>query len=429
MTAMRRGACPSLSAPMPTGDGLLVRLNPRDSALSPRQLGELARAAARFGNGMLEITSKGSLQIRGLTVASAPELAMFVDGLGIDARVGVPVETAPLAGLDPEEIADPRPLAEAIRARIEQSGLTARLGPKVSVVVDGGGRSMLGGVKADVGLTAKRGAGRDGDGANRWRLALGGDAAGATLVATIDEAVACDAVLEKLAQIAALGRTARGRDLLQHIETSHSLAPPSGAQAQTSEVSSIRGDERTRTTLPFGTPLPLADSRLALRIALPFGAIDAATLAAFADTLATIGIDNLRLSPDRSLLLLCANAATAAAAKALADTTHQLITDTTDPRLAIVACAGAPACASGHFATRAYADDIAHEAAALLAPGAKLHLSGCDKRCAEPAGPSIAIIGRQDGCAIVANGTSVPPALREYLARRGLLGAHDRRAS
>ncbi len=31
----RRGACPALSAPMQTGDGLLVRLNPVAGGLSP----------------------------------------------------------------------------------------------------------------------------------------------------------------------------------------------------------------------------------------------------------------------------------------------------------------------------------------------------------------------------------------------------------
>ena len=32
----RRGACPALSAPMHTGDGLLVRLNPVAGGLSPK---------------------------------------------------------------------------------------------------------------------------------------------------------------------------------------------------------------------------------------------------------------------------------------------------------------------------------------------------------------------------------------------------------
>jgi len=36
---MRRGACPALSAPMQTGDGLLVRLNLAEGGMTPGELG------------------------------------------------------------------------------------------------------------------------------------------------------------------------------------------------------------------------------------------------------------------------------------------------------------------------------------------------------------------------------------------------------
>jgi precorrin-3B synthase len=477
MTAVapvRRGACPSLSAPMETGDGLLVRLNPVDSSITPVQLAEIARAAGRFGNGMLEITARGSLQIRGLTDASARLLADFVDGLGIDVRTGVPVETAPLAGLDPQEIADPRPLAAAIRAGIARLELADRLGPKVSVVVDGGGRSMLDGVKADVRLTAEMQGG-----VLVWRLALAGNAAGARVIAMLAEAEARDAVVEHLSRLAGLGKSGRARDLLGNLEASSLVSPPSGlpaisrgeiaqianacshtsASAATSQalalsaratlpISPLEGGpkdgrdrrlapsgrteggvtERDAAVLAFGTPIPLTDSRIALRIAMPFGAIESAALAHFADTLVSLDVAELRLCPERSLLILCATEAQAVSALSVARRAG-LITDAADPRLAIVACAGAPACASGHYATKALAEAVASEAPHLLPIGAKLHLSGCDKRCAEPSGPSVALIGREHGCAIVANGTSVPPALREYLQRWSSTSAHDRQAS
>lgn len=98
----RRGACPALSAPMQTGDGLLVRLNPVAGGLSPKQLIGLGESALRHGNGIMEVTARGSLQIRGLTAESARLLAAEVDALGIAVRSGVPVETGPLAGIDPD---------------------------------------------------------------------------------------------------------------------------------------------------------------------------------------------------------------------------------------------------------------------------------------------------------------------------------------
>ena len=39
---LRRGECPTLAAPMQTGDGLLARLNPVDGGLTPAQLIGLA---------------------------------------------------------------------------------------------------------------------------------------------------------------------------------------------------------------------------------------------------------------------------------------------------------------------------------------------------------------------------------------------------
>ena len=122
----------------------------------------------------------------------------------------MPVEVPPLAGLDPDEIADPRPLAQAIRAAISDAGLSRRLGPKVSVVVDGGGQIDLGSVLADLRLTA----GRRRTGAI-WRIAIAGDAQtaepmGAT---TFDGAVGF--AVELLTQIADLGHQGRAKDLVK----------------------------------------------------------------------------------------------------------------------------------------------------------------------------------------------------------------------
>ena len=63
----RRGACPSLDQPMVTGDGLLVRLTLATRALSPAQWTALTTAAATHGNGRMEISRRGNLQLRGLT--------------------------------------------------------------------------------------------------------------------------------------------------------------------------------------------------------------------------------------------------------------------------------------------------------------------------------------------------------------------------
>ncbi|MET0941835.1 MAG: precorrin-3B synthase [Mesorhizobium sp.] len=205
---MIRGACPTLSAPMATGDGLLIRLVPARGGFTPPQLVGLAEAAFRYGNSILEVTARGSLQIRGLEDHTVLPLAAEIDALGIVVRTGVPVETGPLAGLDPSETADPRPLADTIRSALEATDLPERLGPKVSVVVDGGGRLHLDGIIADVRLTAT-GCGRN----IAWNLAIGGTAETAMPIASLHEEKAGKAAVLVLAAIAEIGRQGRARDL------------------------------------------------------------------------------------------------------------------------------------------------------------------------------------------------------------------------
>ena len=66
-----RHACPALSAPMETGDGLLVRFLPTAPVPVDALIG-LCDAARAHGNGVIEITARGSVQVRGLSPRSAP---------------------------------------------------------------------------------------------------------------------------------------------------------------------------------------------------------------------------------------------------------------------------------------------------------------------------------------------------------------------
>ena len=59
--AFARGACPGLSAPMQTGDGLLARLVPAGPIPLDAFVG-LCEAARAHGNGIMEISARGSIQ-------------------------------------------------------------------------------------------------------------------------------------------------------------------------------------------------------------------------------------------------------------------------------------------------------------------------------------------------------------------------------
>ena len=341
---------------MATGDGLLARLRVKHGRLTPNQLSEIAALAAQHGNRLVEITARGNLQVRGLTAAATPDFAAAVRET-IQIEDGLVVETPPLAGDDPGEIADPRPLAAAIAALAGPLG--TRLGPKVTVVVDGGGQMTRSALKADIRLTAIT---RD-----RWALAIA-DQPQAEL-AGLDAPAAVADILQKLA---ALGPQARGADL---------VAPQKPAQlADTPPIG--------RFTRRTGT---------ATGIALPFGASDAASLIALATLGAQSGVPEFRLAPHHALLAMDAPEGFDAAAATLG-----FITDPADPRLRISACIGSAGCASGFFPARA----LAAKLASALPTERQLHVSGCAKGCAHPRRAALTLVGRPDGYGLVIAGTA-----------------------
>src|SRR5437868_9892979 len=100
----RRGACPGLSTPMATGDGLLVRIRSKEG-ISLDVLTALCDAARQHGNGIIEISARGSIQVRGLTPRSAKPFARAIANLGIADKCSVAVIADPLRE-DPEALID-----------------------------------------------------------------------------------------------------------------------------------------------------------------------------------------------------------------------------------------------------------------------------------------------------------------------------------
>ncbi len=151
---MKRGWCPTLYDPMPTGDGLLVRVKPPGARLSPGQARALAEACGRYGNGVLELTQRGNVQIRGLSDATTGPFAASLFAAGLASPPAVERRRAvmppPLLGDDPGLAAD----AAAVTARLERAfaedpRLEALPG-KFAVQVDAGG--VLGGRPAAASL-------------------------------------------------------------------------------------------------------------------------------------------------------------------------------------------------------------------------------------------------------------------------------------
>ena len=75
------GRCPGALRPMMSGDGLVLRLRPRLARFTRDQVLGICDAAQRHGAGVIDITSRANLQLRGIADADWPVLlARFGDG-------------------------------------------------------------------------------------------------------------------------------------------------------------------------------------------------------------------------------------------------------------------------------------------------------------------------------------------------------------
>jgi precorrin-3B synthase len=376
---------------MPTGDGLLARLLPIETIPLPA-FAALCEAARTYGNGIVEVTSRGSIQVRGLSETSAPQFADAIAARDIAAEDGVPVLCNALAGLDAAEIFDSTSFTKDLRQRIAQGALAARLSPKVSIVIDGGGAIGLDAVAADIRLRAAR---RHGD--VMLDVSVGGDDSRASQIGSIVPADGVEAVICLLDVIARHGREARARDMLA-AEGAAAFRPALNEALLAPLEPHLRENERST---PIDT-FRLHDGTLAVGIGLAFGHADSKALERLVDAANAAGAIGLRTAPGRSLLAvgLAPDSARTFAARAQS---LDFITRADDPRRKVTACAGAPICASAHIASRALAPAIAAEAAAAL--DGTIHISGCAKGCAHAAAADLTIVGTAEGCAIIANGS------------------------
>jgi len=400
-TPRRRGACPGLSAPMPTGDGLLVRLMPIGGISLPA-FAAMCSAARMHGNGVIEITSRGSVQVRGLSADSAPRFAAEIGALGIAAAEGVPVLSNPLAGIAAAEILDAGALAADLRRAL---ALPARLGAKVSIIIDGGGAPGLDAVAADIRLRAEAT-----NGGAAFQLSVGGDAVSAAALGMVAAEHGIKAVTRLLDVLATHGRNARMRDVLVTEGTAafraaiaDLLVPFARPRASGDPLpdSRLRGNERRE---PIGIH-PLRDGSLACGVGLAFGHADAASLERLVDAAGAAGAAELRAAPGRTLMTIGLAPETAAAFVAAAEKLG-FIVRAGDQRRKVVACAGAPICASAHIAARTLAPDVAARAAPYGDGTSIIHISGCAKGCAHAAPAALTVVGTAGGCALIAHGSA-----------------------
>jgi precorrin-3B synthase len=400
--------CPGVLRFTEAADGHLARVRLPGGFVTAGQLRALARLAGELGDGRIELTSRGNVQLRALAVPDAARLTDELAAAGLlpslDHDRVRNVLASPLAGLDggPGLAGVVGALDAGLCARPRLAGLSGRF---LFAVDDG--RGDVAGLGADVTAVVRA------DGASVNGLAVGGPAVGrypARGVAPAagrppDRGDQADAIAAAMLAFAeaflderdALGLAAwriaglpGGPDRVRAVVAGRLGLSPAPAAAQggghspgpaARPVGVIGGcaagaGGRGRPGADQGGSADEGGAAVALLA--PLGRLTVAQVGWLADRVSGAPA---RVTPWRGVVLPGQADPAAVLSQAAA---HGFGVDERSPWLRVTACAGRPGCASALADVQADALSFA-----VRWPGRIVHVSGCARHCGRPAATEI----------------------------------------
>ncbi|PPD41157.1 MAG: precorrin-3B synthase [Methylocystis sp.] len=399
-----KGWCPTTHRPMPSNDGLLIRAKVIGSRIAAGQLAAIAAISADCGNGLVDLSQRAQLQLRGVSDATLAEARRRLGAAGLlpsDAfaeRV-TNIVASPLAGLEARAAFDSNALARDLARALQADERLRALPAKFLFAIDGGGDLAIDDIDADIRI----------QGAAEGRVAV--RAAGAPDRAVIvDER---DAVVTAV-RLAHAFIALRGEDF--ELRRMSRLIAVLGYDALLHEarLAAQNHEQRASARSDFLGARETGDVCFA-GVAAPSGRWRAQELSELAEIAAAHGRGELRLTPWRAFLL---PAQTPDAAQRMIATARilDLIVSHDDPRLALVACPGAPECPQAQGETRTHLARLAPLAQKLAGrDGVGLHVSGCAKGCARPGAAPVTLVANGGLFNLIENGRASDAPLLQGL--------------
>lgn len=361
--------CPGALSTHQAADGALARVRLPGGAITPPQMHILATTAAELGNGSIELTSRGNVQLR--AVRDTATFAVRLADIGLlpspsHERVRN-ILASPLSGRV-DGLTNVRPMVEQLDQALCARPELAQLPGRTLFALDDG-RGDVAALAPDFGVRAIS--------QERYALLLAGADSGIRVpskevVATLIDAAQCFLDL----------RDDEWR-LTELVDGSARVAAALGLSAETPQ----EFDDPTATP-PIGW-LPQRDGSVALGGALALGLLDAR----LGEFLAAID-KPLVVTPWRSLLVFDLDEDTAeTVVRVLAP--MGLIFDANSPWVDASSCVGSQGCGKAHADVRA--DLTEAVGAGAVASGGRQHWSGCERRCGRPTGPVTDVIAGPTG--------------------------------
>lgn len=334
---VRADACPGVFAPHDAADGPLARVRLPGGAVSAAQLRALAECAEECGDGDLHLTSRGNVQLRGVT---RPGLAARLTDAGLlpspsHERVRN-VLASPLSGVR-GGLADVRGLAASLDVLVCATPELASLPGRFLFAFDDG-RGDVAGEGADV----------------CWR-ALDADT-GTLLLAGGDTG----------------RRVARADAVATLVEVALEFGRVRGSAWRVAELDdpAWRGTAVPRADIEVPAGLIERDGGRAAGVVPRFGQLTAGQARALAE------FGPALVTPWKSLVL----------PDVPADVFERL--GFGGVALGTTACIGRPGCAKSRADVRADA---------VFRPGLRAHFSGCERRCGKPSQSHVDVVAEADG--------------------------------
>lgn len=427
-------------------DGGLARIRVPGGALTARQLRVVAAAARELGSGVIELTSRANLQVRGLppqdgeplpAVRPAPGDAHVPD----DARRPSPasdlavrlaaagllpsathervrnIVASPLAGRAPASLLDVRPLVSELDGELRARPALADLPGRFLFALDDGSGDMAA-LGADVTLLPVDPVDASVDDVSEVALLLAGADRG--LRAPVSSGVTG---MLAVAEAFLAERAEQGSGAWRLAELTDGPGRVSARVLGTEPALRLSAPAVRRAwTVEGGTVGVIAqrDGRSALTVLAALGRLTAAQLEALAQA-AEHGGGEVRVTPWRTIVVPDLPSREVDVRRAaLADA--GLVGDPASPWLGLTACTGRPGCA------KALADVHADVRAGVPASGTgsesgaggpddvrpprsrtralPVHWSGCERRCGRPRGRVVDVVATGDGYRVEADGVS-----------------------
>ncbi len=397
---MLPAACPGLFYATPTQDGTLSRIRIPGGVLDAEQAIALCDLADSFGAGSLQVTNRANVQIR----AKIPESAIVeLQKIGLASPIAEVdairnIMASPTAGIDAQASIEVRPLIEAWNQYLISHLELAVLSEKFSVALDGGEAVSIHDRPNDIALVAIDST------LFRLHLSVGerGDAPSDVGVAVhVDN---CLAVLSEIAEFyreqtikrlkdQSSRRKPRLREILNEIGIDRCLQ----AIDQRLLIRLQPCDHFIRNPIAkyghLGVHLQRQPDLSYIGVVLPLGHLNTKQLRKLAALATQYGCGELRLTPWQNVLI------TDLAESAIAIVQNEIEAlglhwSETNAYAAIVACTGKPGCAASATHTKQDAHAIANYLQQFKRDRPiNIHVSGCDKSCAQHVQADITLIG------------------------------------